>query len=60
MPRKSKNTQMFALPAGPSELLQVAGANYRLTRVFKHDFWAATCLYEHAPYCRNPRPRPLY
>lgn len=42
----SRNMQMFALPDAPPEELQVAGAMYRLTRVFKHDFWAATCLYE--------------
>ncbi len=38
--------QMFALPDAPPAELVVAGAVYTLTRVFKHDFWAATCLYE--------------
>jgi len=37
---------MFALPRAPQERLQIAGGTYRLVRVFKHDFWAATCLYE--------------
>jgi len=46
MSRKSHNTQMFALRCGPPERVEVAQATYRLTRVFKHDFWAATCLYE--------------
>ena len=36
---------MFALPSAPPETMKVCGAEYRLTRVFKHDFWAATCLY---------------
>jgi len=39
---------MFALPAGPPEELTIAGAAYRLSRVLKHDFLAATCLYEAA------------
>jgi hypothetical protein len=37
---------MFALPAPPPKSLSVGGTGYRLVRVFKHDFWAATCLYE--------------
>ena len=36
---------MFALPSAPSKTMKICGAKYRLTRVFKHDFWAATCLY---------------
>lgn len=43
--------QMFALSDSPPEELQAAGAAYRLTRVFKHDFWAATCLYETSAEC---------
>jgi hypothetical protein len=39
---------MFALPAPPPEELAVAGSAYRLIRVLKHDFLAATCLYEAA------------
>jgi hypothetical protein len=37
---------MFALPHPPAERTELAGGRYRLLRVFKHDFWAATCLYE--------------
>ncbi len=39
------NAQMFALPHSPAEVLSVGGVEYGLERVFKHDFWAATCLY---------------
>ena len=42
----SKNTQMFALKNPPAEAIQLAGHIYRLVRVFKHDFWSATCLYQ--------------
>ncbi len=45
MTRKT-NTQMFALPAPPPERIVLGGARYALVRVFKHDFFAATCLYE--------------
>ena len=48
MPNASRNKQMFALSSAPPEELSVAGAVYCLVRVFKHDFWAATCLYESA------------
>ncbi len=48
MSRRSYNTQLFALDRPPPGGLTVAGANYRLSRVFKHDFFAATCLYEAA------------
>lgn len=44
--KRSRNTQMFALSNPPPERLVVAGAKYRIVRVFKHDFFAATCLYE--------------
>lgn len=44
--RRSRNTQMFALPQAPPDSLVVAKATYRLAKVFKHDFFAATCLYE--------------
>jgi hypothetical protein len=37
---------MFALPRPPEEHMELAGGRYRLVRVFKHDFWAATCLYD--------------
>jgi hypothetical protein len=43
---RPRSNQMFALPGSPPPALTVRGLNYRLTRVFKHDFWAATCLYE--------------
>ncbi|MBN1941907.1 MAG: hypothetical protein JW849_01305 [Phycisphaerae bacterium] len=46
MSHPSRNTRMFALPASPPGKLTAAGTAYRLVRVFKHDFWAATCLYE--------------
>ena len=49
MRRKSRNTQMFALRDVPPRTLAVADARYRLVRVFKHDFLAATCLYETHP-----------
>jgi len=39
---------MFALPGAPPQRLVIAGSDYRLTRVFKHDFWAATTLYQPA------------
>ena len=37
---------MFALPCPPAAVIGVAGGQYRMVRVFKHDFFAATCLYE--------------
>ena len=37
---------MFALRDGPPRRIAMCGGEYRLVRVFKHDFWAATCLYE--------------
>jgi len=46
MSRRRSNTQMFALPAPPPERIEMAGAAYRRVKVFKHDFFAATCLYE--------------
>jgi hypothetical protein len=49
MPHISRNTQLFALKDAPPATVQVAGATYRLVRVFKHDFWAATMLYETVP-----------
>jgi hypothetical protein len=42
------NTQMFALPGRPPAALRVADADWQLVRVFKHDFFAATCLYQRA------------
>jgi len=46
MPRKHTNTQLFALREAPPAQVDVAGRRYRLLRVFKHDFYAATALYE--------------
>lgn len=37
---------MFALSAPPDGEICIGGATYRLVRVFKHDFFAATSLYE--------------
>lgn len=37
---------MFALRRPPPKTIELAGYRYVLVRVFKHDFWAATCLYE--------------
>jgi len=48
MPSRSTNTQLFALRQSPPERLQVGGRGYRLAKVFKHDFFAATTLYEAA------------
>jgi len=45
---RKRNTQLFALPAPPPEQLELPGGRYLLSRVFKHDFFAATCLYESA------------
>ena len=39
---------MFALPEPPPETLELRGLSYRRVKVFKHDFFAATCLYERA------------
>ena len=46
MSRARYNTQMFALRKPPPSRIELAGRRYRLLRVFKHDFFAATCLYE--------------
>lgn len=44
---------MFALKSMPPEQLKVAGFIYRISKVFKHDFWAATCLYELVDYSHD-------
>lgn len=36
---------MFALAEAPPATFEIDGARYRLGQVFKHDFWAAACLY---------------
>ena len=43
---RSRHNQFFALPGSPPSRVEVGGAAYRLVRVFKHDFFCATCLYE--------------
>ena len=37
---------MFALSGPPPGELEIAGIAYKLVHVFKHDFYAATCLYQ--------------
>lgn len=46
MSRGSHNTQMFALRRPPPERMEIRGRQYHVARIFKHDFWAATCLYQ--------------
>ncbi|MCE5278320.1 MAG: hypothetical protein ABFD92_20910 [Planctomycetaceae bacterium] len=54
MPKR--NTQLFALKDPPAAELDVAGVRYRLVRVFKHDFYAMTSLYEtDSPQARYPK-----
>jgi hypothetical protein len=48
MPARRANTQLFALDGPPPPVVEVAGRRWRLARVFKHDFYAATCLYRAA------------
>jgi len=55
MPRRGVNSQMFALDSPPPRQIELAGTAYRLLRVFKHDFWAATCLYEPASGTSKPK-----
>ncbi len=46
---------MFALRSAPPGEVSLRGQTYRLARVFKHDFWAATCLYRSDdPHARYP------
>jgi hypothetical protein len=54
MPRKHTNTQLFALRESPPAEIDLVGRRYRRVRVFKHDFWAATCLYELAADGEQP------
>jgi hypothetical protein len=49
------NRAFFALPSGPPEAVTVQTLTYRLTKVFKHDFFAATCLYETAEATDIPK-----
>ena len=52
------NNQLFALRQPPPAELTLARATYRLVKVFKHDFYAATCLYESSG-AREPATLPL-
>ena len=54
MPRKNYNTQLFALRHLPPKQIEIRGRQYHLVRAFKHDFFAATCLYESIPAAGNP------
>jgi hypothetical protein len=49
IPGAGNHGQMFALAAEPPRELALAGVRWRLERVFKHDFFAATCLYAAEP-----------
>lgn len=51
----SRAPRLFALKAPPPERMPIAGCAYRLERVFKHDFYAATCLYRAEGPARYPR-----
>ena len=44
--RKPLNTRMFALRSAPPGEVYLSGHTYRIEKVFKHDFFAATCLYQ--------------
>jgi hypothetical protein len=46
MPWRARNNQLFALADPPPAAVAVGRCAYRLVRVFKHDFFAATCLYQ--------------
>jgi len=48
--------QLFALRLPPPERIELGRSAYRLVRVFKHDFFAATCLYQ-AESSAAPFPR---
>ncbi|HNX27546.1 MAG TPA: hypothetical protein PKK48_09090 [Phycisphaerae bacterium] len=45
MSNNKKSSVMFALSGMPPAKLDIAGRPYCLEKVFKHDFWAAACLY---------------
>ena len=48
MSNRRHNTQLFALGEPPPGEIRLGEATYRLSHIFKHDFFAATCLYEAA------------
>lgn len=55
MSKRRPNTQLFALPAPLPGEIHIGGAAYKLVRVFKHDFFAATSLYE--ALCETDAPK---
>ncbi len=55
MTRIRHNTQMFALPARPPQRIEIKGCGFTLVGVFKHDFFAATCLYEASDAAQIPK-----
>ncbi len=55
MSRKRRTAQLFALGQPPQERIEIGGEEYCLLRVFKHDFWAATCLYEATGAAKFPK-----
>jgi len=46
MSNRGRNVQLFALPGPPPQDIVIGGGRYRLLRVFKHDFFAATTQYQ--------------
>ena len=46
MSDRGRNVQLFALPGPPPRQISVGPGRYRLLRVFKHDFFAATAQYQ--------------
>ncbi len=46
MSTSRENKLWFALTGCPPEQVEVGGNHYQIERVFKHDFFAATCLYQ--------------
>ena len=49
------NMQLYAHRHPPPETVTVAGRTCGIVRVFKHDFYAATCLYESPGAATMPR-----
>lgn len=59
MLKRRKNSQLFALREPPPRRVNLPAGHYRLVRVFKHDFFAATCLYEIDPAAGAAAPNAL-
>ncbi|MFW6065598.1 MAG: hypothetical protein ACOC9S_02145 [Planctomycetota bacterium] len=56
MTRSGLDKQLFALRSPPPARVMLTGrGEYRLKRVFKHDFFAATCLYQAVGEADVPR-----